>query len=54
MQEKYAWTKQIIVYLHIIPIVHSKEVANEQFDNVWMGKFCKDCGRRDYCADPIK
>ena len=28
--------------------------AIEQFDNVWMGKFCKDCGRRDYCADPIK
>ena len=30
------------------------EAAIEQFDNVWMGKFCKDCGRRDYCADPIK
>jgi exodeoxyribonuclease V alpha subunit len=30
------------------------EAAIGQFDNVWMGKFCKDCGRRDYCADPIK
>jgi hypothetical protein len=19
-----------------------------------IGKFCKDCGRRDYCSDPIK
>ncbi len=24
-----------------------------QFDEVWMGKFCKDCGRRVYCGDPI-
>jgi len=24
-----------------------------QFDEVWMGKFCKACGRRDYCSDPI-
>ena len=23
------------------------EAAIEQFDNVWIGKFCKDCGRRD-------
>jgi len=23
------------------------EAAIEQFDNVWMGKFCKDCGRRE-------
>ena len=30
------------------------EAAIEQFDNVWIGKFCKDCGRRDYCSDPIK
>ena len=21
---------------------------------VWIGKFCKDCGRREYCSDPIK
>lgn len=25
-----------------------------QFDNVWIGKFCKDCARRKFCADPIK
>ena len=30
------------------------EAAIEQFDNVWIGKFCKGCGRREYCADPIK
>ena len=30
------------------------DAAIEQFDNVWMGKFCKDCGRREYCTDPIK
>jgi phosphatidylserine/phosphatidylglycerophosphate/cardiolipin synthase-like enzyme len=24
-----------------------------QFDEVWMGKFCKDCKRRVYCKDPI-
>ena len=40
---------------------HYKEVlslmldaAIEQFDNVWIGKFCKECGRREYCSDPIK
>lgn len=25
----------------------------QQFDEVWMGKFCKSCGRRDFCGDPI-
>ena len=25
----------------------------QQFDEVWMGSFCKDCGRRDFCGDPI-
>ena len=24
-----------------------------QFDEVWMGKFCKNCGRKQYCSDPI-
>ena len=28
--------------------------AIEQFDNVRIGKFCKECGRREYCSDPIK
>ena len=23
----------------------------EQFDNVWMGKYCADCGRKAHCAD---
>lgn len=26
----------------------------EQFDAVWRGDFCMDCGRKDYCIDPIK
>lgn len=25
----------------------------EQFDAVWRGDFCKDCGRKDFCPDPI-
>jgi phosphatidylserine/phosphatidylglycerophosphate/cardiolipin synthase-like enzyme len=25
----------------------------KQFDEVWMGKFCKSCKRRGYCGDPI-
>lgn len=30
------------------------EQAMNQFDNVWIGKFCKKCKRRDFCHDPIK
>lgn len=29
-----------------------KDVMN-QFDEVWMGKHCKSCKRRDFCVDPI-
>lgn len=25
----------------------------EQFDSVWRGDFCKNCGRRDFCGDPV-
>ncbi len=28
--------------------------AAAQFDQVWMGSFCKDCKRKDYCGDPIE
>jgi phosphatidylserine/phosphatidylglycerophosphate/cardiolipin synthase-like enzyme len=24
-----------------------------QFDNVWMGKYCKSCKRKEFCHDPI-
>lgn len=24
-----------------------------QYDEVWMGRFCKTCRRKDYCSDPI-
>lgn len=23
----------------------------EQFDSVWMGRYCDDCGRREFCGD---
>ena len=29
------------------------EQAMNQFDEVWMGKFCKTCKRREFCPDPI-
>lgn len=29
------------------------EQAMNQFDEVWIGKHCKSCKRRDYCGDPI-
>ena len=29
------------------------EQARNQFDDVWIGKFCKKCKRRDFCHDPV-
>jgi phosphatidylserine/phosphatidylglycerophosphate/cardiolipin synthase-like enzyme len=29
------------------------ESIMNQFDQVWMGKHCKKCKRRDFCPDPI-
>jgi hypothetical protein len=29
------------------------EAIMAQFDNVWLGKFCKKCKRRQFCSDPI-
>lgn len=29
------------------------ENAIAQFDEVWIGKYCKDCGRKDVCKDKI-
>ena len=29
------------------------EKAMNQFDEVWMGKFCETCKRREFCPDPI-
>lgn len=29
------------------------EQAMNQFDEVWIGKHCKRCKRRDFCLDPI-
>ena len=27
--------------------------AMNQFDDVWIGKYCKTCKRKDFCPDPI-
>jgi phosphatidylserine/phosphatidylglycerophosphate/cardiolipin synthase-like enzyme len=29
------------------------EAIMNQFDEVWIGKFCKSCKRREFCGDPI-
>lgn len=29
------------------------EQAMNQFDDVWIGRMCKACKRRDFCADPV-
>lgn len=29
------------------------DAAVEQFDEVWIGTFCKNCGRKDVCKDRI-
>ena len=29
------------------------DCAMTQFDEVWMGKHCKTCKRREFCPDPI-
>lgn len=29
------------------------EQAMNQFDNVWIGRHCKTCKRREFCSDPI-
>ena len=29
------------------------EAIMNQFDEVWLGKFCKSCKRKDFCGDPI-
>jgi len=39
----------------LCPRVHSlEESAINQFDEVWIGKFCGKCGRKVYCGDRIK
>lgn len=30
------------------------EAAINQFDTLWMGAHCKNCGRQEYCGDRIK
>lgn len=29
------------------------DAASEQFDSVWRGAYCAQCGRKQYCSDPI-
>ena len=33
-------------------VVTDEDKVN-QFDEVWIGKHCKSCKRRDFCPDPI-
>ena len=33
---------------------HLVEASCEQFDSVWRGANCTDCGRRQFCPAPIK
>lgn len=38
-------------------LTDDSEIVNQamnQFDEVWMGKHCKTCKRREFCSDPIK
>ena len=38
-------------------LTNSPEIVEHtmnQFDDVWIGKHCKSCKRRDYCPDPIE
>ena len=28
-------------------------LLEEYFDNIWMGLFCRECGRRDVCPSPV-
>ena len=30
---------------------HLIEKIMDQFDGVWMGRYCGECGRKEYCAD---
>jgi len=30
------------------------ESAMEEFDKVWRGQECKNCGRKEFCIDPIR
>lgn len=30
------------------------EAAMNQFDDVWIGKMCKKCKRKEFCGDPIE
>jgi len=30
------------------------EQIMKQFDEVWMGKYCHTCKRKEYCGDPIR
>lgn len=30
------------------------DAAMTQFDNIWIGRHCKTCRRKDFCGDPVK
>lgn len=30
------------------------QAAAEQFDRVWIGRHCSECGRKDFCKAPVQ
>jgi len=40
--------------VHFKLMIFDLESAIAQFDEVWIGKFCRKCGRKAYCGDRIK
>jgi hypothetical protein len=41
-------------FLAILDSLLKRKVAiMNQFDDVWLGKYCKNCRRKQYCQDPI-
>ena len=30
------------------------DAAVRLFDGVWQGAYCRACGRKEYCFDPVK
>ena len=57
-ENHYKEVKESMSFIkYIMDENHYKEVLSlvgKAKQTVWIGKFCKDCGRRDYCSDPIK
>ena len=42
-----------VIYINRSWTEEEVERAMNQFEDVWIGKQCKKCKRRDFCTDPI-